>query len=322
LSVPLVKEVRLPVGALLRAAEPYPTYMLTAAAAGMGSSALNSLMDHRTPTWGQVLEAGGISAGLSVLGAGSAAFFSRRLLRGGAEWPVAAQREVGSGWPFSLIRSRSGISGLLNWRPWQPFKAPLFARVDGGEVLMPPMTLRPLDLRMTQQGLYVRTGAGGSERVRDLGTLMIVDGEARYVPQYNAMRLPPGAEPFFAKPPFLIPGNSIINLGIDTGFFDLHPDFGSWVRHARHLTYPSAAPTPAAVPQVNLLALPEAPAPGQLPRHLVRPGDTLWGIAAQQYGYPIVYPDIAGRNRIADPDLIYPGQNLILPAVLPQPAGP
>jgi len=44
--------------------------------------------------------------------------------------------------------------------------------------------------------------------------------------------------------------------------------------------------------------------------HLIRPGDTLSGIAAQ-YGAPVEL--LAQQNGIADPDVIYAGQQLVIP---------
>jgi nucleoid-associated protein YgaU len=48
---------------------------------------------------------------------------------------------------------------------------------------------------------------------------------------------------------------------------------------------------------------------------IVQPGSSLWRIARQSYGaggrYAIIYG--ANRDRIGDPDLIYPGQIFTLP---------
>lgn len=57
-------------------------------------------------------------------------------------------------------------------------------------------------------------------------------------------------------------------------------------------------------------------------RHLVVPGDTLWGIAAEELGDPTRYPEIAAATtgdlqpdgeRLSDPDLIMPGWVVQLP---------
>jgi nucleoid-associated protein YgaU len=54
------------------------------------------------------------------------------------------------------------------------------------------------------------------------------------------------------------------------------------------------------------------PGPGQV---VVQPGNSLWRIARETYGGGILYTLIyrANRDRIADPDLIYPGQVFTLP---------
>jgi LysM repeat protein len=59
------------------------------------------------------------------------------------------------------------------------------------------------------------------------------------------------------------------------------------------------------------------PAAGADPAyHQVLSGDTLWDIAASHYGDPTRWPQIYGanRDRIRDPDLIYPGQRFAIPA--------
>ncbi|MEO8333045.1 MAG: chemotaxis protein CheW [Gallionella sp.] len=46
--------------------------------------------------------------------------------------------------------------------------------------------------------------------------------------------------------------------------------------------------------------------------YIVREGDTLWSISERFTGNPYNYPRIAGENRIADPDLIFPEQRIRL----------
>lgn len=49
--------------------------------------------------------------------------------------------------------------------------------------------------------------------------------------------------------------------------------------------------------------------------YVVKSGDTLWGIAKAYYGNGAEYPKIfnANRNIIKNPNLIYPGQKLVIP---------
>jgi len=44
--------------------------------------------------------------------------------------------------------------------------------------------------------------------------------------------------------------------------------------------------------------------------HVVRPGDTLYKIA-QKYGRD--WRELAGYNHLSNPDLIYPGQHILIP---------
>jgi len=56
--------------------------------------------------------------------------------------------------------------------------------------------------------------------------------------------------------------------------------------------------------------------PPSVARKVVSRGESLWGISRITYGdggrYALVYR--ANRDRIRDPNLIYPGQTLVLPA--------
>ena len=49
--------------------------------------------------------------------------------------------------------------------------------------------------------------------------------------------------------------------------------------------------------------------------YIVQPGDTLFGIAAREYGDGDLYPVIARMNNLANPDLIFAGQELLVPYV-------
>jgi Lysozyme like domain/LysM domain len=64
------------------------------------------------------------------------------------------------------------------------------------------------------------------------------------------------------------------------------------------------------IPAVPPLVTSEIPAV-----HVVIPGDTLWGISAEEYGSHSGWPAICQANRelIRDCNLIYPGQRLVIP---------
>jgi LysM repeat protein len=49
--------------------------------------------------------------------------------------------------------------------------------------------------------------------------------------------------------------------------------------------------------------------------HVVQPGDTLWAIAKKYYGNGAQYTKIfnANKDKIKNPNLIYPGQKLVIP---------
>jgi nucleoid-associated protein YgaU len=59
----------------------------------------------------------------------------------------------------------------------------------------------------------------------------------------------------------------------------------------------------------------DAPAVRRAVAVTIQPGDTLWAISENRYGAGIRYVQVyrANRDRIRDPDLIYPGQVFDLP---------
>jgi chemotaxis signal transduction protein len=81
---------------------------------------------------------------------------------------------------------------------------------------------------------------------------------------------------------------------------------------------PQQTPAPAAPPQ-------QASAPAAAPQpanaaamYTVKVGDTLWDIAQRFTGDPLNYHNIAGKNLIKNPDLIFPGQTLQVEATQKQ----
>lgn len=81
---------------------------------------------------------------------------------------------------------------------------------------------------------------------------------------------------------------------------------------------PSPAPSPAAAGAGALAAAPAAEtgntlvAEAPVISHVVRPGESLWRISRRLLGDPWLYPEVARRNRIANPDVIQPGRTLTL----------
>jgi nucleoid-associated protein YgaU len=65
----------------------------------------------------------------------------------------------------------------------------------------------------------------------------------------------------------------------------------------------------------TLAARNATPEPPSLSVVTVQPGSTLWAISRERYGQGILYVRVfeANRDRIRDPDLIYPGQVFDLP---------
>lgn len=79
----------------------------------------------------------------------------------------------------------------------------------------------------------------------------------------------------------------------------------------------AAAPEAPAAPQAD-----PAPTPAAAPVTVtVQPGFTLWGIAQERYGDGVLYVQVfeANKDKIKDPDLIYPGQVFSVPETAASP---
>ncbi len=76
-------------------------------------------------------------------------------------------------------------------------------------------------------------------------------------------------------------------------------------------TVEAVKPTPAATRPTLELEIPRS-MPVSMDTYIVKEADTLWSISERFTGNPYNYPKIAGENRIADPDLIFPGQKIKL----------
>src|SRR5579863_1187724 len=69
-------------------------------------------------------------------------------------------------------------------------------------------------------------------------------------------------------------------------------------------------------PAGTLLAQTKAPSSTPTPtlrEYVVQDGDDLWDIADAFYGKPWIWPQFLKFNSIPDPNLIYPGQKLLVP---------
>lgn len=80
----------------------------------------------------------------------------------------------------------------------------------------------------------------------------------------------------------------------------------------------ATAPVPQAAPADAIPAKAPSPPESAAPAPVtvtVQPGFTLWGIARENFGEGILYVQVyeANRDKIRDPDLIYPGQVFTIP---------
>ena len=75
----------------------------------------------------------------------------------------------------------------------------------------------------------------------------------------------------------------------------------------------AGAVTPAPVTSAPVTPAPVTPAPVTV---TVQPGYTLWGIAQRNFGDGVLYVQVfeANKDKIKNPDLIYPGQVFTIPA--------
>lgn len=188
-----------------------------------------------------------------------------------------------------------------------------------------------LDTELGREALYVRDG---QELVP---APSLVAGRA--VGEVAAARWAPGRTHYRLAHP----GRFLVALGVALLIIGTVLVLAWWGRRTTSPGVKSSAvqpPAPAAAPVTPGSARPEAtppgnqvtsppPAPSSAPsssagrtaaggeKYTVRPGDTLWGICERFYGRGELYQDLARENRLADPRLLIPGQELFLPAAFP-----
>ncbi len=92
------------------------------------------------------------------------------------------------------------------------------------------------------------------------------------------------------------------------------------------LSFPTRLPRPDSAPSTKLGPAPTPDAPRILPTlradsidYYVDPGDTLGNIATR---YGVAMKSVIDANQIENPDLIEPGQRLVIPPPVPGPTGP
>ncbi len=112
-------------------------------------------------------------------------------------------------------------------------------------------------------------------------------------------------------------------LGIDYAYyydsFDTNNSrhFISFTVQTDSVKRPESASAPILKPQTSIQTA-AAPAPAvtmaapQALTYTVKERDSLWRIAKENLGDPLLYQDLARENNIKNPDLIYPNQTLIL----------
>lgn len=87
------------------------------------------------------------------------------------------------------------------------------------------------------------------------------------------------------------------------------------VPEAQAATSDDAAPLSPTVETELAQTTADGPRPASPASITVQPGFTLWGIASEQFGEGILYVQVfeANKDKIRDPDLIYPGQVFVIP---------
>lgn len=205
-----------------------------------------------------------------------------------------ARRFYGDGMKFQIIADASGIPNPNLIFPGQVLQIPDLTQPQPAPDPTPPLepdpppepfefrVLRPADLvnlRCRAIGCRVIRGGAPTGGGTPLTTHTVVRGD-------NLWNL---AQQFYGDPtlfPLIAAANHIPNP---------------------NLIFPGTV--------LIIPALPVPPPPPAPTIHVVVRGDSLWDLAQRFYGNPFRYHEIAAANHIPNPDLIFPGQQLVIPGL-------
>jgi lysozyme len=165
----------------------------------------------------------------------------------------------------------------------------------------------------TVKGLmYMNTGLKGRfnwSPVKDADYGLV---DAQYGPNNGVTNTAPDPAPwaFWAVWQY----TSVGHVSGANGNIDLDEFNGSADALKRYGLQGASAVTPQPVPNVSVTIAPTPVAPTLAATYNVQSGDTLSGIAAK---YGTSWQSLAAANHLANPNLIYPGQVLLVPGAAP-----
>ena len=115
------------------------------------------------------------------------------------------------------------------------------------------------------------------------------------------------------------PGHATVVASADTPFD--YPDMSTPAPPASTPAPPAAAAAPSSSAQQPSAASPADPVIESVQTKRIATGHTLWELSRNYYGDPTRYPEIYDANKweIHNPNLIYPGQVVVVPKSEPKP---
>jgi LysM repeat protein len=213
-----------------------------------------------------------------------------------------AQRFYGDGMKFPIIAQANGITNPNLIFPGQVLQIPDLAPPPPQPTPQPPPQPQPEPPPQPFDFRLLRPADLLNLHCTAIGCRVSVSGD------------PGGGGPPMTTHT-VVPGDTLWDLA--QRFYG-DPRLFPLIAAANHI------PNPNLILPGQVLIIPQRPAPPPPPptaTHVVVPGDTLWDLAKRFYGDPFRYHEIAAANHIANPDLIIPGQKLVIPG-LPGPPDP